>query len=162
MRSGRLLGIYTAPREGAPMVAHDAIDALAGRGLAGDRYALAAGTYSGMRIEDAQRAVTLFARETLDAVAAEHGIELAAHETRRNLLVDGVPLNDLVGTRFRVGAVEMRGVDLAHPCAYLESLTRPGVLRALVDRGGLRAEILTSGSIAIGDEVTWTSGDEDE
>ena len=129
---GRVLGIFTAPAEGAPMVAHGSIEALAGQGLAGDRYAVAAGSYSGKRLEDAERAITLFARETLDAVAAEHGIVLAPEQTRRNLLVEGLALNDLVGVAFTVGGVELRGVDLAHPCAYLQELTQPGVLRAAV------------------------------
>jgi MOSC domain-containing protein YiiM len=154
MATGRVLGIYTAPAEGAPMVAHESIAALAGRGLAGDRYAIEAGTYSGTRLEDAQRAITLFARETLDAVAAEHGIVLRPEETRRNLLVEGVPLDDLLGVTFTVGDVPLRGVDLAHPCRYLEGLTQPGVLRALVDRGGLRCEILADGTITVGDPVT--------
>ncbi len=147
---GRVLGIYTAPAEGAPMVAHASIEALAGQGLAGDRYAIAAGSYSGKRLDDAQRAITLFARETLDAVAAEHDIVLTPEQTRRNLLVEGLALNDLVGVTFTVGGVEMRGIDLAHPCAYLQELTQPGVLRALTDRGGVRAEILTSGPITLG------------
>lgn len=151
--TGRVVGIYTAPAEGAPMVAHDAVEAIAGHGLAGDRYAIAAGTYSGKRLGDAQRAVTLFEREHLDHLAEEHGIVLGPHETRRNLVVEGVRLDGLVGVTFTVGEVTLRGVDLAHPCAYLEGLTRPGVLRALQDRGGLRGEILTGGTITVGDPV---------
>ena len=154
MTTGRVLGIYTAPAEGAPMVSHETIEAIAGHGLAGDRYAIEAGTYSGTRLEDAQRAVTLFEQETLDHLASEHGIVLGPHETRRNLLVAGVAVNDLVGVTFTVGGVRLRGVDLAHPCTYLQELTRPGVLRALTDRGGLRCEILTDGTIAVGDAVT--------
>jgi len=154
MTTARVLGIYTAPAEGAPMVAHDTIQAFAGLGLSGDRYAIAAGTYSGKRLEDAERAITLFAQETLDALASEHDIVLGPHETRRNLLVEGVAVNDLVGVTFAAGSVELRGVDLAHPCSYLQDLTQPGVLRALTDRGGLRAEILTDGTITVGDPVT--------
>lgn len=154
MTTGRVLGIFTAPREGAPMVAHDAIDAFAGKGLAGDRYAIEAGTYSGKRLEDAQRAITLIEQEALDHLAAEHGIVLDPQDTRRNLLVSGVAVNDLVGVTFAVGPVTLRGVDLAHPCSYLEGLTRPGVLRGLQDRGGLRCEIVTDGRIAVGDPVT--------
>lgn len=154
MSSGRVRAVFTAPAEGAPMVAHEAVEALAGKGLAGDRYAIEAGTYSGRRLEDAQRAITLFEQETLDHLAAEHGIVLAPHETRRNLLVEGVRVNDLVGVTFTVGAVTLHGVDLAHPCSYLQELTQPGVLRALQDRGGLRCEILTDGTIAVGDAVT--------
>lgn len=154
MAMGRVLGIYTAPAEGAPMGAHESIEAFAGCGLAGDRYAIAAGTYSGKRLEDAQRAVTLFAQENLDHLASEHGIVLRPEETRRNLLVEGVRVDDLVGVTFTVGAVMLRGVDFAHPCSYLEELTQPGVLRALQGRGGLRCEILTDGVIAVGDAVT--------
>lgn len=153
MAAGRVLGIYTASAEGAPMVAHDAIEAFAGLGLSGDRYAIAAGTFSGRRVEDAARAVTLFEREALDALAAEHGIVLGPHETRRNLLVEGVAVNDLVDVTFTVGPVTLRGTELAHPCSYLQELTRPGVLRALTNRGGLRAELLTDGTITVGDPI---------
>jgi MOSC domain-containing protein YiiM len=135
------------------MVTHVSIEAIADRGLAGDRYAVAAGTYSGRRLDDAQRAITFIEQEALDAVRVEHGIELGGHETRRNIVTRGIALNDLVGRRFRVGEVELLGVDLAVPCAYLESLTRPGVLRALVDRGGVRAEIVVGGTITVGDEI---------
>lgn len=135
------------------MVTHTAIEAIAGRGLAGDRYATATGTYSGRRLDDAQRAITFIEQEALDAVRAEHGIELGGHETRRNVVTRGIALDELVGRTFRVGDTEFLGVDLAVPCAYLESLTRPGVLRALVDRGGVRAEILVGGTITVGDQI---------
>jgi MOSC domain-containing protein YiiM len=62
-------------------------------------------------------------------------------------------LNALVGRRFRVGAVECIGRRLAGPCAHLEKLARPGLLRPLVHRGGLRADILGGGPISIGDPV---------
>ena len=136
------------------METHDAIEAIAGRGLAGDRYCEAVGSYSGQRRPDHERAITLIEAETLDALRDEHGIDLPGDQTRRNLVTRGIVLNDLVGATFTVGAVELRGVDLAHPCAYLEGLTQPGVLGALKDRGGVRAEILTDGSISVGDAIT--------
>ena len=74
-------------------------------------------------------------------------------ETRRNLVTEGVPVNHLVGREFTVGGVRMRGYDLAEPCTYLEELTRTGVRKALIHRGGLRAEILDDGPIAVGDTV---------
>lgn len=154
MSTGRVCGIYTAPAEGAPMVGHDTIEAFAGKGLSGDRYAIEAGTYSGLRLEDAQRAVTLIERESLDHLEQEHGIVLDPIQTRRNLLVEGVALNDLIGVEFTVGGVPLRGVDLAHPCSYLQDLTQDGVLRGLQDRGGLRCEILADGVISVGDPVT--------
>jgi MOSC domain-containing protein YiiM len=154
MFEGRVVAIFTAPAEGADMEPRDRVQALAGHGLAGDRYAIEAGRYSGRRLQDAQRAVTLIEREAVAGARAEYGVEVDESETRRNLVVEGVPLNHLVGREFRVGAVRMRGVDLAEPCTYLEGLTREGVRKALVHRGGLRAEILEDGVIQVGDCVS--------
>ena len=151
---GRIVGIYVAPGDGAPMEGRDSVRAIAGKGLEGDRYAAAAGKYSGSRVADAQRAVTLIEREAIRGAIEEYGIELGEQETRRNLVTEGVPLNHLVGKEFHVGGVRMRGVDLSEPCAYLEGLTRPGVRPSLIHRGGLRAEILHGGHIHIGDTVT--------
>ena len=80
-------------------------------------------------------------------------IELPWEDARRNLVTSGISLNALVGRRFRVGTVECVGRRLAEPCAHLERLVRPGLLRPLVHRGGLRADILSAGAIAVGDEI---------
>ena len=69
------------------------------------------------------------------------------------MLTSGIDLNALVGERFRVGDVECLGVELCHPCTTLEGLTRPGVIKAYVNRAGLNADILTDGEIAVGDAV---------
>ena len=84
----------------------------------------------------------------------ECGVELAEHETRRNLVTEGVPLLHLIGRTFRVGDVVFRGIRSCPPCVHLEKLTRPGVRTALENRGGLRAEILQGGTLRIGDEIT--------
>jgi MOSC domain-containing protein YiiM len=148
---GRVVAIYVAPGEGAPMEARDAAQAIAGKGLEGDRYAIEAGKYSGTKV--GKRAVTLIEREAIDGARAEYDLELAEQETRRNLITEGVPVNHLVGKEFTVGGVRMRGYDLAEPCVYLEGLTRPGVRAALIHRGGLRAEILDDGPIRVGDSI---------
>ena len=151
--TGRLVAIYVAAAGGAPMEAHERIDAIAGVGLRGDRYASATGTYSGTGSD--ARDVTLIEREAVDAVRTEQGgIAVREDLTRRNLVTEGVALNHLVGRTFRVGNVRMRGVKLAEPCAYLEQLTAlPGVRAAFVHRGGLRAEILDDGELCVGDAV---------
>jgi MOSC domain-containing protein YiiM len=64
-----------------------------------------------------------------------------------------VRLNDLIGKRFRVGKVECYGVELCEPCSHLERLIRPGIMRELVHRAGINADILTDGTISVGDEV---------
>ena len=123
MFSGRLVAIYVTPTAGGPMEAHDAVEAVTGVGLAGDRYALGTGTYSSTN--RGPRDVTLIEREAIDAVRNEDGIVVTEADTRRNLVTEGVPLNHLVGRTFRIGAVTLRGLRLSEPCAYFEQLTRP-------------------------------------
>jgi MOSC domain-containing protein YiiM len=149
---GRLVGIYTAPVQGAPMERRDEVRAVAGVGLDGDRYASGDGKYT-RSADDGRRAVTLIEREAVDAARREYDIELHEQEARRNLVTEGVPLNHLVGRTFRVGDVVLRGFKLAEPCAYLEGLTRDGIRRALVHRAGLRAEILEGGTLHVGDPI---------
>ena len=153
MFQGHVVAIFVTPAAAAPMEPRDRVDAIAGEGLAGDRYATRSGTYTGFRVDDAKRALTLIEREAVEAAAAEAGITIDEVETRRNLVTVGVPLNHLVGHEFTVGPVRLRGVNLSEPCAHLERLTRPGVRSALIHRGGLRAEILTGGPIGVGDRV---------
>ncbi len=126
------------------------VRALGGRGLEGDRHALAEGAQAGERSgED----LTLIEAEALEALARETGIELGPGGSRRNLVTRGIALNDLVGRRFTVGGVPCLGVELCEPCRKLARLTEDGVLRGLVHRGGLRADVLADGEIAVGDAV---------
>ena len=81
-------------------------------------------------------------------------IQLSWEDARRNIVTTGISLNALVGKTFRVGPVECVGRRLAEPCAHLERLARPGLLRPLVHRGGLRADILSGGTVSIGDEIS--------
>jgi MOSC domain-containing protein YiiM len=98
--------------------------------------------------------VTLIAKEALDGLRAETGIEFSHRESGRNVLTSGVDLNALVGRRFRVGEVELVGVELCEPCRHLErSRGKPGVLKGLVHRAGLNADVLTAGTIRVGDEI---------
>jgi len=109
-------------------------------GIAGDRYA-------------EKGDITLIEAEALEAFAAETGIQLSHQESRRQVLTRGIRLNDLVGKRFTVGQVEVIGRELCEPCSHLQSLTRQGVLRGMVHRAGLNADIVTPGRIAVGDRV---------
>jgi MOSC domain-containing protein YiiM len=154
MFEGRLVAIYTTTDAGKPMQAHDDILAIEAVGLDGDRYAYETGKHS--ETEGTGRQVTLIEREAIAAVNAEGQAELGEHETRRNLVTEGVPLNHLVGQTFRVGDVVLEGKRLAEPCSYLAGLTRPGVSRALIHRGGLRADVITGGQLRVGDKVTPT------
>jgi hypothetical protein len=141
---GRVEAILTAPDAESPLARVDQVEAVAGRGLEGDRYFDGRGTFSkpGRGYE-----LTLVEAEVLDT------IELPWEQARRNVVTRGISLNALVGHRFTIGTVECVGRRLAEPCAHLEHLARPGILRPLVHRGGLRADILRSGTIATGDAV---------
>jgi MOSC domain-containing protein YiiM len=149
--SGRVEAIFVAERAGSLPRAIDEAELLPGRGVRGDRYFAGEGEFS--HLPSSGRDLTLIEAEAVEALAAEHGIEIEPAEARRNVLVRGVDLNGLVGKRFFVGEVECRGDRRCDPCSHLEKLTRPGVLRGLVDRGGLRADVLSRGTIRVGDQV---------
>lgn len=153
MEAGRVVAIHVTPREGEPMTSVDAVRAVAGRGLEGDRYYESEGKFSG-KVKPG-RQVTLIESESVEALERDHGIPLEPGATRRNVTTRGVPLNHLVNRTFRVGEAKLRGVELCEPCGYLEGLTRPGVRKGLIHRGGLNAEIVDGGTIAVGDTI-WT------
>lgn len=156
--TGRIEAIHIAPDAGAPMGERDRVEAVSGRGLRGDRYFLERGTYS-QSARDVSRELSLIERETLDAVERDYGIPVGADEHRRNLTTAAIGLNRLVGTRFRVGGVVCEGVELCEPCSYLERhLAREGVRDALVHRGGLRARIVSDGTIEPGDAIAIVGG----
>jgi MOSC domain-containing protein YiiM len=150
--SGRVEAIFLAQPELGPRTEVDRVTAVAGRGLDGDAYQAGPGSRRPAGPGNG-RDITLMEAEALEALAAERGIALEPWEGRRNVLTRGISLNDLVGRRFRVGDVECRGRRLCDPCAHLQSVTRPGVLKGLAGRGGLRADVLTGGAIAVGDPV---------
>ena len=148
---GVVSAMHIAQEAAGAMVSVSEIRAVPGQGLEGDRYFRKTGTYSTR--PGAGREVTLIEAEAYDAIAQEAGIVLAPGASRRNITTRGVPLNHLVGRQFRVGEVLLEGVRLCEPCAHLESLTQSGVREGLIHRGGLRARIVTEGTIRIGDVI---------
>src|SRR5438270_4115682 len=144
---GRVEGIFVASEHGELPALVERVQARAGCGLEGNRYYWADG--------DAPpgRAVTLVAAEAMEALASEGDVSIEPAATRRNVLTRGIDINELVGKRFHIGAVECVGVELCEPCAHLESMTQPGAIKALVHRAGLNADILNDGEISVGDSV---------
>jgi MOSC domain-containing protein YiiM len=153
MYSGRVESIHVAASAGEPTRLVERVAAAAGRGLEGDRYLRTSGDGTFFDERKPGQDLTLIEAEAVEALAAEHGIQLAAGDARRNVVTRGIGLNGLVGRRFRVGEVECRGDRLCDPCSHLQGVTQPGVLKGLANRGGLRADILTGGQIAVGDPV---------
>lgn len=148
MVTGSVEEIYIAATESGPVSPVPSVRALHGAGLEGDRYRRHEGW------APRGTAITLVEAEAVEAIAEEHGIHLPPGGTRGNVVTRGIRLNDLVGREFTVGPVRCRGYELCEPCAHLRAMTgEPQLIRALVHRGGLRADILTDGTIAVGDAI---------
>ena len=134
----------------------ESVEALEGVGLTGDRYARREGFWTGGVRKDGgaeSRDVTLIEAEELERLAGESGITLAPGASRRNLTIRGIRLNDLVGKEFWIGGVLARATELCEPCTHLVALTGKPVLKPLTHRAGVRADLLSSGPIKVGDAV---------
>ena len=142
-----------APLVEAPMQLVQQARALAGRGLEGDRYANGSGTFSPRGAHRPGYELTLIAAEVVEELTARDA-RLDFASTRRNVLTRGIDVNALVGRDFSIGDVHCRGLRLAEPCAHLERLQGPGLLRPLIHRGGLRADILNDGHITQGSLIS--------
>jgi hypothetical protein len=148
--TGRVEMVVVAPEAGAAVVVVPRA-AASPEGLEGDRYAIGTGTFS--REDRTGEALTLVEAEAIEELSDEFDVPFPAADARRNVVTRGIALDALIGRRFRVGEVECIGRRRCEPCAHLQRLTRDGVLRGLVHRGGLRADIVGTGTIAVGDEV---------
>jgi MOSC domain-containing protein YiiM len=153
MFHGKLLAIAIARQAKGTMENVQAIEAVAGEGLLGDRYGAGIGAAQFQGRRKPENEVTLIAREAIEAANDEYNYTIAHLDTRRNLLTEGVPLNDLVGKTFRVGPVLLKGLELCEPCGYLEKRTFAGIKAALKHRGGLRCCVLEGGLIRAGDSI---------
>lgn len=145
-RAGRVRWIGLRPARDVPMRAVDLAEAMAGKGLRGDRY----GSGSG------KRGITLIQAEHLPAIAALAGLDTLEPSTlRRNVVVSGLPLIALKGRRFRIGDVICEGTSPCDPCSRMEAALGPGGYNAMRGHGGLCARILEGGTLRIGDAVEW-------
>ena len=151
--SGTVEQIAIATDAEAPMQIVTSSRALAGRGLEGDRYASNAGTFSPRAGRRSGYELTLITAEDVEELTARDA-HLDFASTRRNILTRGIDVNALVGRQFSIGDVRCRGLRLAEPCAHLERIAGPGLLRPLIHRGGLRADLLTDGMITTGSPIT--------
>jgi len=143
-RAGRIEWIGLRPARDVPMREVDAVEAVAGAGLIGDRYASGSG----------KRGITLIQAEHLPAIAALAGRDAVAPSLlRRNLVVSGIPLIALKGRRFRIGDVVLEGTDSCDPCSRMEAALGPGGYNAMRGHGGLCARIVAGGTLRVGDRV---------
>ena len=150
MSTGTIEFIYIAPKATEPTHSVNEVLAVPGVGLEGDRYAMRQGTFFK---PEPDFELTLIEAEAIEALKRDYNVELAPSESRRNLVTRGVALNHLVGRDFQIGGVKAHGIRLCEPCSHLQRLTGKQVIKGLLHRGGLRAQILTQGSIRVGDPV---------
>jgi MOSC domain-containing protein YiiM len=163
MLSGELVKIFVTPKMGVAMKSVDDVEAIAGQGLKGDRYAEGLGAYSRSKPPKI-RHVTLIGREAIERANQSlqkplRNLNDLEFMTRRNLVTAGIDdLNELVDRTFTVGSVLMRGVEPCDPCKRPENLEPEiaGFKDAFENLGGLRAEILTSGMIAVRNVISTT------
>lgn len=151
MSGPRVHSIWIAPAAGSPLVSMDSAALEAGRGIVGDRYHSGDGSFS--RWPGAGRAITLIAGESIQAVRDHHGMHIGEGRSRRNIITTGIDTDDLLGRHFRIGTALLRGIRSCQPCRHLERLLFPGAFEAMRGRGGIRADILESGTIAPGDAI---------
>ena len=142
--TGIVEALVIAPDAEAPVVTLEEASAVPGRGLEGDRYTAGSGTFGSGRPGSA---LTLIDAAVLDSLGRDI-------DHRRNVVIRGTDLNALVGRDFTLGETRCRGRRLCEPCAHLDRLNGGGILRPLVHRGGLRADIVSGGTIRVGDRLT--------
>ena len=126
------------------------VRAIPGKGLVGDRYFFGEGTFS-PHPQKPDYEITFIESEKIEAFARDSGLAFTSAHARRNIVTEGVDLNALAGKEFLVGDVRIRGIRLCEPCNYLAKASFPETLKGLVNKGGLRAQILSEGVIHVGD-----------
>jgi len=151
MWSGTVESIHIASAAERPPQSVVQAMAVPGVGLDGDRYALKLGTFYK---PNPDHELTLIEAEAIEALRRDYQVELAAGDARRNIVTRNVPLNHLVGMEFAIGDVRIRGIRLCEPCDHLQKVTGKALIKGLLHRGGLRAQILTEGTIRVGDVIS--------
>ena len=147
---GTVEAIFVGPDGGAPMRRVGTVAAIADHGLEGDRYCDRTGYWSGL--DDCQ--VTLIESEALDDIADQYGVDVSEGQHRRNIVTRGLSFSALPGRYLRVGNAVLAYDRPRPPCRYIESITEPGMARALAARrGGICVRVVESGNIGVGDLI---------
>jgi MOSC domain-containing protein YiiM len=146
---GVVEAIYVSPRGGEPMRGVAEAKAAEGVGLLGDRYSMRSGFWTG--VDECE--VTLIEAEDLEEIERHSKVKVTNGEHRRNLVTRGVRLSALNGKRFQVGEAVLEYERPRPPCSYIQSLTEPGITRALARAGGVCARVVKSGWIRVDDSI---------
>jgi len=149
--------IFVATAHGEAMLELDAVQVKTGKGIVGDRYQGLSPRQPGINL-------TLIEAEAIALAAQELGMDISTCAPRRNIVTRGITLNDLVGREFRIGNIRLRGIEICDPCSKLgKNLATPEkpahkVVRAFVQRGGLRAAVLSDGILRCGASIHLETG----
>ena len=147
----KILAIFTTPQRAALPLSQQRVSLLSGGGIVGDRYCNTQASFLERPLQERATEVTLIEAEAIDDFNQACGLNLSYGDLRRNIITHGVNLNALVGQRFRLGAIEFEGIELCEPCSTLARRVTPLVLPHMVHRAGLRAAVLSSGELQVGD-----------
>lgn len=151
--SGRLCGILIGRDAGSELSAESRARLEAGRGIVGDRYYHSRGTFSKKFGGTPAVEATLIAQERIDAFNAATGRSYTGRDFRRNLVTEGIDLADLVGVRFRIGDAVLAGIRFCEPCAHLAGILGHEIMDHMVHRAGIRAQIVSGGTVRVGDAI---------
>ena len=142
----KVIEIAVAQKSKGQMKSIDNVETVVGKGLVGDRHF--------KENNEIRCQITLIEIENINYFNRISGTSIPAIEFRRNIITEGVKLNDLVGSEFLIGKVKVKAHDLCRPCKYLqESLKQKNLIKELLLQAGLRCKILTSGKIFVDDEI---------
>ncbi len=150
--AGIITAIFVAPTRHADQIAVEAIQLKAGKGIVGDRF-------FGLRQQQTLRNLTLIEAEVIEDFNRTFQANIPLHATRRNLVMQGIRLNDLVGETFYIGNVQCHGIELCEPCKLmarqfpLTSLSHAELIQAFAHKGGIRVEVQTDGVVRLGSEI---------
>ena len=153
MTTGCIKGIYIASQKGANVSGHQKVSVRAGKGIEGDRYFSTTGKNRSNYKGQPDWEITLIESEVIAAFNQDTDNKFHDSDFRRNLVTEGIRLNDLVGKTFQINGVSFYGVQLCEPCAGLQKRLAVKILPALVGKGGLRAQIRGNGLVGIGDSI---------
>ena len=122
------------------------IKLLANKGIVGDRHF--------KEFNDPYCQLSLIESENIDYYNVKYDLNIRYVDFRRNIVTQGISLNDLIGKKLLIGKVEVEVIDLCRPCRHLtEMLDQKNILKEFMRRGGIRCEILSSAQINIGDTI---------
>lgn len=154
MTEGRVKGIYIAPKMGANVSGHQKVSVRAGKGIEGDRYFTNTGKNRSNYKGQPDWEITLIEAEVIEAFNQDTGNKFHESDFRRNLVTEGIRLNDLVGKTFKINGISFYGVQLCEPCASLQKRLAVKILPDLIGKGGLRAQIRGVGLLNVGDAIS--------